>query len=143
MRPCWKQIMDSILLTTTKLHNNHILCFFCAWGTSANKFLVIFNIRQTGCCKIVLMKKQIDVSHGNFFRDSIFFAINSVTLFLPIVSLRATTLPSIFLHLFLVKTPPFLPPLQTKLFQRHFLLLIQLKSERKLADFRFFNTQLC
>ena len=106
MRPRYKQIKDPILLTTAKLYNNHILCFFCVWGTLANKFLVIYSIKQTGCCKIVLIKKQIDDSHGNFTRDSTFFAIKSVTMFLPIVSLGVKTRSSIFLHPFLVKTPP-------------------------------------
>ena len=109
MRPRQKQIKGPILLTTTKLHNNHILYIFCPWGTLANKFLVTYNIKQTDCYKIVLIKKQIDVSHRNFTRGSTLSAIKSVTMFLPIVSLRVTTLPSIFLHPFLVKNSPFFP----------------------------------
>ena len=62
MRPRYKQIKDPTLLNITKLHNNHILFFFCASGTLANKLLVIFychNVEQTGFCRIVLIKKQI------------------------------------------------------------------------------------
>ena len=73
----------------------------------------------------------------------------------PMVSLRVTILISIFSSplscqdLPLLAPTPFFfgnifnPPLQTKFFQWNFVLIIQLKSERKIADFRFFNTQLC
>ena len=131
----------------TKLRNNLNPVHFCAWGTIANKFTVIcfcHNVEETGCCLIVLIKKQIDVSHDNFTRDSTFFASKSVTMTLVIVSLRVTTLPSIFSSPLPCQEP--LPlfwnisnsPLETNDFQRHFILLIQLKSERKIADFQFF-----
>ena len=107
------------------------------------------NVEQTGCCRIVLIKKRIDVSHSNFTRDSTFFATKSVTVILPIVSLRITTLLSIFsTPLSFQDSSPFFkyfqPVSKPNFFQRLFLLLIQLKSERNFKiDFRFFNTQLC
>ena len=143
-------------LQTTHLLQNSITIIFCTWGTLANKFLVIcyyLHVEQTGCYRIILMKKQM-LYHRNFTRDSTFFTTQSVTMISPIVSLRVTTLTSIFssslscqdLHLL---APSLFfgnisnPLLQTRILQRHFLLIIQLKSERKIADFRFFNTQLC
>ena len=145
----YKQIKNPIHLL-----QNSVTIIFCAWGTLANKFLVIcycHNVEQTGCYRVVLIKKQM-LYHSNFTRDST--STQSVTMIAPIVSLRVTIFTSIFSSPLscqdvplLAPTPFFFgnifnPPLQTKFFQRHFF-IIQLKSERKIADFRSFNTQLC
>ena len=125
MRARYKQIKDPVLLLQN--FKTIISCFFfCAWGTSVNKFLVIYqchNVEQTGCCRIVLIKKRIDVSHSNFTRDSTFFATKSVTVILPIVSLRITTLLSTFsTPLSFQDSSPFFkyfqPRLQTKFFSK-------------------------
>ena len=119
---------------------------FCAWGTIQNKFLGIFSchsIVQTSCYWIVLIRKQIDVSHDKFTKDLTFFATKSVTMILTIVSLRVTVLLFIFSSpLSCQDTLPLFWnisnfPLETNFFQWHFILLIQLKSERKIPDFRF------
>ena len=68
---------------------------------------------------------------------------------LVIVSLRVTPLTSIFASPLPCQDP--LPlfgvisnsPLETNFFQRHFILCTELKSERKIPNFRFFNTHLC
>ena len=145
----YKQIKNPIHLL-----QNSVTIIFCAWGTLANKFLVIcycHNVEQTGCYRVVLIKKQM-LYHSNFTRDST--STQSVTMISPIVSLRVTIFTSIFSSPLscqdvplLAPTPFFFgnifnPPLQTKFFQRDFF-IIQLKSERKIADFRSFNTQLC
>ena len=145
----YKQIKNPIHLL-----QNSVTIIFCAWGTLANKFLVIcycHNVEQTGCYRVVLIKKQM-LYHSNFTRDST--STQSVTMISTIVSLRVTIFTSIFSSPLscqdvplLAPTPFFFgnifnPPLQTKFFQLHFF-IIQLKSERKIADFRSFNTQLC
>ena len=133
MQPCYNQKIQS-----SQLLQNFITL----------KFLVIcscHNVEQTGCCWLVLIKKQIDVSQDNFTGDSTFFATKLVTMILAIVSLRATTLLTIFSSPLSCQHPLSLfwnisnSVLEKNFFQQHFILLIQLKSERKIADFRFFQ----
>ena len=85
--------------------------------------------------------------------------------YIYIVSLRFTIPPPLFLLYPFLSSPPFfksisnpalkINPLQEKFscniplsscqvnfFQQNFRLLIQLKSKRKIADFRYFNTEL-
>ena len=89
----YKQIKNPILLL-----QNSIAIIICALGALANKFLAIcycHNVEQTGCYMIILIKKQM-FYHSNFTRDSTFFTTQSVTMISPIVSLRVTTLTSVF-----------------------------------------------
>ena len=65
MRPCYKQTKDAILLNIGKL-----FVFFCACSILAIKFSLIcycYNVQQTGCCRIVLIKKQIFETASLYF----------------------------------------------------------------------------
>ena len=144
MRPRYKQINDPILLNITKLHNNHILFFFLCFGNFSKKTFSNFLLPQRRAKW--LLQDSFDKETNLCFSRQLYqkfdvFATTLVTMILPIVSLRVTTLLFIFFIAFLSR-PPFFKYFQrrhqTKFFQRHFLLLIQLKRERKISDFEFF-----
>ena len=101
----YKQIKNPIHLL-----QNSVTIIFCAWGTLANKFLVIcycHNVEQTGCYRVVLIKKQM-LYHSNFTRDST--STQSVTMISPIVSLRVTIFTSIFSSPLSCQDVPLLAP---------------------------------
>ena len=141
----YKQIKNPILLL-----QNSIAIIFCALGALANKFLAIcycHNVEQTGCYMIILIKKQM-LYHSNFTGDPTFFTIQSVAMISPIVSLRVTTLSSIFSSPLSCQNLPFLTPSlfleifpiplsKPKFFNGTFFLLFNFKVKEKQLIFDF------
>ena len=139
----YKEIKNPVLLL-----QNSITIIFCTWRTLANKFLLIcycHYVEQTGCYRIILIKKQM-LYHRIFTRDSTFSTTQSVTVILPIVSLRVTTLTSIFSSP-LSRQDPSLGPLffeifpiplsKPNFFNGTFFFLFNLKVKEKILIFDF------